>query len=141
MELEHINKYCKAVLYSEIKDDIRNYFDPRYKAVIVLILLKPTFGHYILLYEDPKNTSSLCLWDSFGTPEYMTKFKLSDTNALAQNQKPFGLKKACMHYKVLEFNDYCMQKDHEQTCGQWCLKRLVNRQMTNLEFYKNFRQF
>jgi len=141
-----------VVAYSEIFNEksakqfnfIRSYLNsiPQ-KAVIFLYRQTENYGHWCCMFEHP-NSGELYIFDSYGKErpdEYITgtKAKKGPFNSEALGQSaPYLLE--CINnsdYPYVIWNDYPLQYSNPeiQTCGKWCVLRLINRFATEKEFY------
>lgn len=123
---------------------IRSYLNsvPQ-KAVVFLYRQTENYGHWCCMFEHP-TSGELYVFDSYGKErpdEYITgtKAKKGPFNSEALGQSaPYLLE--CINnsdYPYVIWNDYPLQYSNPsiQTCGKWCVLRLINRFATEKEFY------
>jgi hypothetical protein len=144
-----------VVTYSDIFNEnsakqfnyIRSYLNaiPQ-KAAIFLYRQTENYGHWCCIFEHP-GSGELYIFDSYGKErpdEYITgtKNKKGPFNSEALGQSaPYLLE--CINnsdYPYVIWNDYPLQysSPEVQTCGKWCIIRLINRFATEKEFYKMY---
>ncbi len=111
----------------------------KHKAIILLYMTKPNYGHFCAVFKQNKDTISF--FDSYGyKPDDELKFsskKFRESN----NQLLSHLTRLMYEsgYNI-DYNDHKLQskKNDIATCGRWSGLRVLFRNLTNDEFAKLF---
>lgn len=147
-----------VVAYSDIFNEktarqhnfIRSYLNsiPQ-RAAVFLYRQTENYGHWCCMFEHP-TSGELYIFDSYGKErpdEYITgtRTKKGPYNSAALGQSaPYLLE--CINnsdYPYVIWNDYPLQYLNPgiQTCGKWCVLRLLNRFATEKEFYEYYNSY
>lgn len=139
--------FCNVILYSKLKGPIEKHLKGTAKACIILVLFQETNGHYVCVYQEPKNPKCICFFDPFGDKNYFgTRVYNNRVPINPEINKKLGQDKpllfmsflASKKYNLLEYNDYALQDVKALNCGAWSVLRILYRTMTFEEFYKKF---
>jgi hypothetical protein len=115
-------------------------FDELGRCVFLFLTQSPTVGHWMCMF---KRKGHVEYFDSYGgKPDsqrnWLSKEKLQELGEeeplLTELLKRSG-------YPVF-YNTYPYQKDRDDinTCGRWCVARLILKDLSNLQFYNAVRQ-
>lgn len=111
-------------------------FDVLGRCVFLFLTKSHTSGHWICMFK--RNNNTIEYFDSYGEkPEEQRKWLTQDMLEELDQSQPYLLnllKKS--GYKVY-YNTYPFQSDRDaiNTCGKWCLTRLICKDLSNKEFY------
>lgn len=117
-------------------NDIDECFDSLGRCVFLFLTTSPSSGHWSCMFK--RNNNTIEYFDSYGgKPEaprsWLTKDQLE---GLGQSERSLWnlLKKS--GYKVY-YNTFPYQKNRDDlnTCGRWCVARLICKDLSNLQFY------
>ena len=117
-------------------NDIDECFDSLGRCIFLFLTTSPTSGHWICMFKRTNNTIEY--FDSYGEkPEAQRSWLTKDQlEGLGQSERSLWnlLKKS--GYKVF-YNTFPYQKNRDDinTCGRWCVARLVCKDMSNLQFF------
>lgn len=132
--LEPDTKIFAYPKFAEMKH-IDEAFDPLGRCIFLFLTKSPTSGHWLTMF---KRDGHIEYFDSYGEKpeaqrEWITKERLEELG----EGHPYlmDLLKAS-RYKVF-YNTVKYQKDRDDlnTCGRWCVARLLFKDLSNLQFY------
>jgi hypothetical protein len=102
----------------------------------ILYHTKIDFGHFVCLY---KHNNRLYYFDSYGRdPDDSFRFISPEIRIKMNEIEPYLFELIAQSGLICEYNDYRLQGYRTQTCGRWCICRLLNRDLSVEEFAKQF---
>lgn len=137
-----LDNKVKIITHDKIKDynDINDLLKP-YNKVVILYRNSYNYGHWTCLF---RNKNGINFFDSYGNkPDGILKFLPKNLKkSLEQDHK----KLIELLYKSGEnvyYNEYPLQEISENinTCGRWCVFRLMLSYMDEYEFYNLFKKY
>jgi len=135
-----LNGQCNVLTYPELVnyDNINDAMGP-HGALILLYMTKQNYGHWVCAFK--RNNNAIEFFDSYGffpddelklIPEYFRKV----SNQLYPHLTYLLLKSK----NKIEYNNVQLQKLKKDvnTCGRWCIVRIMLRNLTINEFVRKF---
>lgn len=122
-------KFCEMSHIDEAFDSIG-------RCVFLFLTESPTSGHWLCMFKRGGNTIEY--FDSYGGKPDSQREWLSE-----EQLEMLGQEDCCLtnllrasRYKVY-YNTHQYQKDRKDinSCGRWCVARLICKDMSNLQFY------
>jgi len=113
--------------YPELQDmeSIDELFDSKGRAILLWLTNSPTEGHWTCLMRKKKG---IMFWDPYGDPpgDQLEDFSEARLKALDQDG-PFLMKLLKESGRSIYYNSHQYQKlkDGYNTCGRWCVARLL----------------
>jgi hypothetical protein len=111
------------------------------KAVIILYLTGPQYGHWTCLFKTNYKKPTLCFFDPYGySPDYQLRFNSPEKNIQLGQDRAF-LSELLYNSKYdVEYNNTRLQKlkKNNNVCGRWVGLRLNFRDWPTEEFVKVF---
>lgn len=145
LSMEEVNKLmdgkARVLTYDEFKK-YKNLDDAlgKYKAVVILYMTSPTYGHYCCIWKNPEKPNTLYFFDPYGIKidEQLDTNGKELNNMLGQSEK--HLSKLILKdpkIKYIDYNDIPYQKfdDGIATCGRHCAVRLMARDLNAKQYY------
>ena len=139
---EDINKVLqpdtKIFTYPEFGEmgTIEEAFDTLGRCIFLFLTKSETSGHWLAMFK--RDARTIEYFDSYGEkPEAQRNWLPEEMLEKLGQAEPFLtnlLRKS--KYRVY-YNTYAYQtdKDDINTCGKWCLARLICKDLSNLQFY------
>lgn len=129
-----VGLYSDAAKLIESNGGLREWLNTiMNRSAILLYRWKPLYGHWFTVFLGGPSGDDIQIFDSMGdAPDTMLKLQSTDTRKqLGQTQRAIvdGL-----HHAPAYFNDFPLQHEEAQTCGRWCLFRLMLRKLTEDQF-------
>jgi len=135
-----LNGQCNVLTYPELVnyDNINDAMGP-HGALILLYMTNQNYGHWVCAFK--RNNNAIEFFDSYGffpddelklIPEYFRKV----SNQLYPHLTYLLLKSK----NKIEYNNVQLQKLKKDvnTCGRWCIVRIMLRNLTINEFVRKF---
>jgi len=121
-------------------DHIDEAFDKLGRCVFLFLTKSPTSGHWVCMF---KKDNTIEYFSSYGDkPEAERKWLTEEQLEELDQDEPYlhNLLKSS-GYKVF-YNTHEYQSDREDinTCGRWCVARLITKDISNLQFYNLVRE-
>lgn len=117
-------------------ETIEEAFDPLGRCVFLFLTKSETSGHWLAMFK--RDAKTIEYFDSYGEkPEAQRKWLPEEImEQLGQNEPLLMNLLRQSKYRVY-YNTYPYQTDRDDinTCGKWCLARLICKDLSNLEFY------
>jgi hypothetical protein len=137
--LNKLKHKCRVITYDKVDDyeDIDDLLG-KHGACVILYEQKNNFGHWCCVF---KNGDTVYFFDSYGVfpddqlEEIDLKFRLKS----GQAYRTLSALMALSPYNI-DYNDHQLQSNEENinTCGRWCVARILNKHLTSDEFYDVF---
>jgi hypothetical protein len=134
----HLYKYSDIYHYKTI-DDLFGHLD---KIILLYLMESLDTGHWVCLIRN-KKLNSITFFDSYGLkPDEEEKFaKKTIRDKTGENYKYlfYLLTKSMIksNYKIY-INPYKLQGPGSFTCGRFCSLRLLEKNLSNKEFYNKY---
>ena len=133
---------CNILTYPELTkyDDIDSAMG-KYKALVLLYLSKQNYGHWICVFQ--RNNNTIEFFDPYGFfPDDELQFIPEHFREVSGQKYPHltYLLAKCKYQKI-EYNNTRLQKleNNVNTCGRWCVVRLMLRNISIEKFVKKFK--
>lgn len=130
-----IEKYCNINKYKSLDDLLGSY-----QGCIILYMTNFNYGHWVLVYRRGDNIVEF--FNSYGgrPDDDLKHIKKKFRDASNQNYT-YLLKLLCEAPEEIHFNQYKFQKRGKevQTCGKWCIVRLLFGNLDIDQFHKLFK--
>jgi hypothetical protein len=133
----------KIIIYPEFggMQSIDEAFDSLGRCVFLFLTTSESSGHWLTMFKRGDNTIEY--FDSYGEKpeaqrEWLTEEMLED---LGQSE-PYlmNLLKASGYKVYYNTVRYQKVKDDYNSCGRWCVARLICKDMSNLQFYNTVKE-
>ena len=137
--LQMVDGKAKVLIYRDLRkyNTLDEAMGP-HKAIFLLYETEPDYGHWTLVFRQSPDTVEF--FDPYGVflDDELSWVKLNTRRMLGQNVPYLSRLFYYSRYPNLIYNNYKFQKMGEgiNTCGRWCVLRLVCRDYS-LEEFKN----
>jgi hypothetical protein len=121
--------------------DIEQMFDKLGRCVFLFLTLSETAGHWLCMFL--REDGSIEYFDSYGDkPEAQRKWISQEKLEELGEEEPYLFNLLKESGKKVYYNTYPYQTDRNDinTCGRWCVARLIMKDYSNLQFYNAVRQ-
>lgn len=111
-------------------------FDRLGRCVFLFLTESPTSGHWLCMFKRGGNTIEY--FDSYGGKPDSQREWLSEDQLEMLGQEDCcltNLLRASRYRVYYNTNAYQKDKKDYNTCGRWCVARLICKDMSNLQFY------
>lgn len=142
---ERVSNVTNVIMYSELTSKVSNFLHPVSKSCIILVLYTETVGHYVAIFGTGRTINYFDSYSSkwyFGKPgELKPELPLPPyVLQLTQQDHPLLFESITSDpkYDDLKYNTYTIQKA-SNTCGGWCLLRILFKELNNRKFYDMFK--
>jgi len=133
-----LNNEVRVISYDEL-DKYENIDEAlgKYKKLVILYLTEENYGHFVCLWKFDDKT--IQFFDSYGDmvdrelkyiPSYFRKESGQDFPILS-------LLLLKSNYEV-RYNNFKLQGNKTNTCGRWCVYRLIKSNLNEYEFAEIF---
>lgn len=122
-------KFCEM-------NHIDEAFDRLGRCVFLFLTESPTSGHWLCMFKRGGNTIEY--FDSYGGKPDSQREWLSDEQLEMLGQEDCcltNLLRASRYRVYYNTNPYQKDKKDYNTCGRWCVARLICKDMSNNDFY------
>lgn len=132
----------KVFSYPEFNtmDDIRNAFDQLGRCVFLFLTTSPTSGHWLCMFM---RKGHIEYFDSYGErPDAQRAWLSKDMLDELDESEPTLTRLLRDSHIPVFYNTYAYQTDKNDinTCGRWCVARLILKDLSNLQFYNAVKQ-
>jgi hypothetical protein len=135
-----LNNKARVIKYSDLYNykTIEDALGP-YKTLVILYETSDNFGHWVCVYL---YNNILWFFDSYGLwPD--DELTYIDPRFRIKNYEQFDYLSILLgisDYEV-DYNNFQLQLEDEgiNTCGRWCVARIINKDLTTDEFYEVFK--
>jgi hypothetical protein len=130
----YVGIYSDAAKLIKSNSGLREWLNTiKGKSAILLYRWEPLYGHWFTVFLGGPTEEQIQIFDSMGdAPDSMLQLQKADIRKqLGQTERAIvnGL-----HHAPAYFNDFPLQASSSQTCGRWCLMRLMFRKLTEDQF-------
>lgn len=135
-----LNNKVKIITHNKIKDynNINNLLG-KYNKCIILYRNALNYGHWTCLF---RNNNGINFFDSYGNkPDKLLNFIPNNLNKILEQDHNNLIKLLYNSKENIFYNEYPLQefKKKINTCGRWCVFRLICEDLNEHEFYKLFK--
>ena len=117
-------------------DSIEDCFDSLGRCVFLYLTTSPTSGHWVCMFK--RNNNTIEYFDSYGEkPEQPKTWISREQNEQLGQSEPVLMKLLKESRNRIYYNTFPYQKNKEDTntCGRWCLARLICKDFSNQQFF------
>lgn len=99
------------------------------------------YGHWVCVFINKKN-GCIYFFDSYGLfPDDERKFVPKTYLKKVYNEVPHIIKLLAQSNRCVRYNHHVYQHKSAETCGRWCIIRLVFDDLDEDEFYNLFKKY
>lgn len=116
-------------------NSINEAFDKLGRCVFLFLTQSETSGHWICMF---KRNGHIEYFDSYGEPPEAQRKWISEEQLQKLGQgEPYLLELLQKSRTPVYYNTYSYQSDRDDinTCGRWCVARLICKELDNKGFY------
>jgi hypothetical protein len=133
----------KIFTYPQFGDmeSIESAFDRLGRCVFLFLTQSETVGHWLCMFA--RDDGSIEYFDSYGEkPEAQRKWIGEEKLEELGEAEPYLFNLLKESNKKVYYNTYPYQTDRNDinTCGRWCVARLIMKDYSNLQFYNAVRR-
>lgn len=143
-DIQRLFPKIQIIKYSDIHkiNNVYDMIDNPHKACFILYQDSVNSGHWCLLFE--RKDGILEFFDPYGLEiDKQHSFFNDKTRKYTNQDKPYLTYLLLTNGDNIEYNNHRFQKmkDGINTCGKWCIHRLIYDDLTLDEYYNMFKKY